>query len=1308
MKWFIQISLLLIVVAACTKQEVPRFKSEINQTEIDRIQLQSCLGFRPYDHQFSHANILKLFDCTKWSKEFPRIYESLSNTNPNDWNNVFGPIDDQLFNNIEGRKKFLGILKDLDRKNAIKDFGTLGKHFFSSPIVKILSDGKNQSSLKNIIKIFNLPEIQRNKIANFSKTFTRAIGKTEKSLKSDFAPVLKNKNVGHLKIWIYDYLAKKYLKGELNEDLQVLGELFNKNSKHFWFHSWLRDPSVNRNVFADIFNYSSLKANGVTKDVRYLQQSIIKGLECQQKNQTHKVDVKPEITDIVEFIKNSSQTTFFEKQLDHKAKLSIFSNFCEKIYIDNQEQSEFIPVYERLFDQVQDFFLVRSQYEWIRGLHRATSITQNPFYFIEFMSGNFYSKIEDVIIQLENDDQNSLTPPIYDFFKNIPLSEYDNIHDFFNLLQDPELKSILDQVIGLWIQLSDTEKELLNGLFEALLEKDMHLFDLSNFANRLFDTFPTLITELKKDYKTEQTTSFLANSLQIIASQFNDNDVLNELSDFFGEKHMVRVIHALTYGLNDTPTMALEDQNVEEIYSSFVLNEDEQKIKSYAKCIQDIRALEKKDHSYYQLISAYPQSCMQISDGAITHKLFIWFKSIDLIYSQQYGDQYVLFDQNGLLKNESLTQVLNLILVSNEVYLTNNKNLSLHDFIGDIKDELLVKENYKILDSIFHLLGSFYNENSLQVEKYYSHLVNNLVNKKDIEIKNFLKPLSSYLVDAKSIKLVTDEGRFKESCKDLNANLGVNPCLSQTELKQGIHNLWKYLFTNFDGAKPMAEELVALLHPDGGIKIPFFSRKSLKYSISLEEIVRFFHHMSLNNDLRTVTYKTKNSQTTSEENTLAQLEVVIRDISFLNNFYGAYFKNTVAAAKNYKQKVSSLKKEVGMMEKSGGTFRKLKIFPEETEWKLFNIIQTYDSLIHVDDEFTLGKKSYRYGPMMQSILALVTQSSDPDVQKFTAFWFPNTEFGNRHQGRFLTQFVNLSGMRHLSQYIHNRMGNDIEKAILEKQFRTLNNLPSRFSLNKLQEKIRFVAENYAKDDSDVFYEINNDLIDWISSLSYSELRIAENVLVNSLLLLSDSKEEKLDHFLPLVDKFFEIYRPIKKYWPKERKLIDLLKDLNPFLESLLRKNEVDEGSRVWWNQALTISNVLILEHNGLGLDLLTKAFKVNTKEMMSDVFNIVDQFKKLNSDWSLEKTKKFDQTYRSFLSHTHLEFSGIKNWLSGTVTQPNHKLELLRLSHFLSQTINYEGQSKSRLYVVIDQLFNKERANLEMLLNTANASFSFK
>ena len=1308
MKWFIQRVFILLILAACSKQDLPRFKSEINQTEVDRVQLQSCLGFKPYDHQFSHENTIKLFNCTKWFKEFPHIYQSLLKINPVEWNSLFSPLDNELFNNVEGRKKLLSILKDLDKKNAINDLGLLGNKVFSSPLVNILSEKSNQESLKKILNVFNLPQEKRNKIFNFTKSTVHAIGKSEKSLKADLAPVFKNTHIRSAKLWLYEYMAQKYLKGELSQDLKVLGELFNKNSDKFWFYSWVQDPAVNRDVFAEIFNYSSLKAAGVTKDVKYLKKSLTKGVLCQEKTQQHIVDVKPEVKDIVEFLKKSSQTSFFEKQLDHKAKLSIFSNFCEKIFIDNEEQTQFIPVYERLFDHVEDFFLSKPQYEWIRGLHRATSVSGNPFYFIDFMAGDFYSKIEEVLVTLDQDNQNTLTAPIYDLFKGIPLSDYETIYQFLNMVDDPEIKPIVDEFLKLWLPLSDTEKDSLNDILESLLEKDIHTFEVLNLGNRLVEKFPNLMNQLKIDYKTKENSELLTVTIQSIATQLNDEDVLEELSYFFGEKHMARVIKALTYGLNDSPEDVVDVQAAEEIYVPYIVTEDEQKIKAYTTCIQDIRSLEKKGLSYYQLIAAYPASCMQIQDGAITHKLFTWFKSIDLVYSEQYGDQYVLFDEDGFLKNESLSQVLNLILVSNEVYLQNNKDLTLHDFVGDLKDELLVKENYKIFDSLFHILGKLYERDSVLLERYYKGLITSLINKNDHDIKSFLKPLSSYLVDAKKSVYTFEDGSNKETCKDLNPNLGVNPCLSQAELKKGMKQLWKILFTKFDGAKPMAEELVSLLHPQGGVQIPFSGKKSLKYSISLEEIVRFFHHMSSSDDMKKIIYRTKNDETTSKENTLAQLEVVIRDISFLNNFYGAYFKNTVAAAKNYKQKVSSLKKEVGMMEKSGGAFRKMKIFPEETEWKLFNITQTYDSLIHVDDEFKLGNKTYQYGPMMQSILALVTESSSPDVQKFTAFWFPNTEFGDRHQGRFLTQFVNMSGMRHLSQYIHNRMGTNIQKAINEKQFQKLNNLPARFTLSKLQEKIRFVADKYAKNDSDVFYEVNDDLINWISSLNYGELRLAENVLVNTMLLFSDSKEEKLDKYLPLVDTFFELYRPIKKYWPTNRKVIDLLKDINPFIESMVNRNEVDQSARVWWNQALSFADTLLLVDNNLGLNLMVQSFLSEPKILMLDIFNLVDQLKNLNNDWSLEKTQKFDQTYSLFMSNSHLEFSGIKNWLAGSLTNPSHKLELIRLFHFLSQTIKYEDQPRTRLYVVIDQLFNKESATFEALLQTASASFSFK
>jgi cellobiose-specific phosphotransferase system component IIA len=53
-------------------------------------------------------------------------------------------------------------------------------------------------------------------------------------------------------------------------------------------------------------------------------------------------------------------------------------------------------------------------------------------------------------------------------------------------------------------------------------------------------------------------------------------------------------------------------------------------------------------------------------------------------------------------------------------------------------------------------------------------------------------------------------------------------------------------------------------------------------------------------------------------------------------------------------------------------------------------------------------------------------------------------------------------------------------------------------------------------------------------------------------------------------------------------------------------------------------------------------------------------------------------------------------------------MELLRLSAFLTQTISYEGQKRTRFYVALDQLLNKESQALEELLHTASSVFSFK
>ncbi|MFZ4713017.1 MAG: hypothetical protein ACOYL6_04880 [Bacteriovoracaceae bacterium] len=1307
-KWFLTF-IIFVFLVACSKQELPQFTSEIKQTEQDLAQLQSCLGFRPYDHQLSHQGTLKLFECNKWHLQFPNLYKALTEIKVSDWDYIMSPIDDAFFNDLEGRKKFLGLLKDLDQKKSIDNLGSVGRRVFKTALLPLMARTENKEAWGKIVKVLGLPQEKRNILFNFSQALVSTIGKSETSLKKNLYPVFKLPGIQPHKDWLYDFLAKRYRAGNLNQDLAVFGEFFNQKAQPFWFYSWVKDPTSSSEIFQKIFVYSVFQAPNVKDDVRFLQKTLRTGLNCNQQNQKNYVDVKPEIASIVEFLKTSTRADFFEKQLDHKAKLSIFSNFCTSIDIDGTENKQFIPVFERLFDTVEDFFQERHQYDWIKGLHQASSVSGNPFYFVDFLAGTFFEKVENISRYLNDEDTETLFPAIFDLFKNVPLKDYPAVYQFMKSLDDPEIKEIISEWMGFWLTLSSEERLAFYDLMEIYLAPEFHTYDVLSNYTKTFVLFPNLTNNLKKSYFDENgNEEKLVLALQHLASKLSQKDVMTELSEFYSEKHMGKVIRALTYGLNDAPTIQVSSQEEEDVFVPFVINEDEKRIKTYATCIDDIRNLEKKGMAYYELIASYPISCMKINDGAITHKLFIWFKTIDTIYAQNYGDQYVLFDRNGILKNESLSQILNAMLVINEAYLQSNRGLTLHDMMGDLKTEILEKENYLVIEPVLRMLGHFYASEHVNLKRFYQTMISKVTKVSDQEIKKFLTPMSQYVVDLKNHESILETNVGKKDCRDLNPNLGVNPCLNTKEIKQGMRKLWSFVFKRYDGAAPMLEELAAMLHPAGGMEIPYPSIKGVKHTITLEEIVRFFHHMSMENDKRTFVYKTENSESKVSVDTLSQLEVVIRDIGFLNDFYGAYFKNTVASAKVYKTQVEKLKSQVNLMESSGDFLRRTKVFPLETKWKLSNIKESYNSLIHVDDEFPLGNKSYKYGPMMQSILALVTKTSAPDVQNFTAFWFPNDKFGLRHQGRFLTEFVNISGMRHISQFLENRFGQDVEKAINIESFKRINAIPARFHLEKLQATLRILADKYAKNENDVFYEMSDDLVEWVATLSYGELRIVEGALINTALLLSYNDSDSLDSVLDVLEVFFELYRPLKASWPKEKKVFEVVQDIATFLEVAVKRVNNSPNEQKWINQVFNVLKSMTLDNNKAGLEILVQSVKSNPSVWIQDVLDFVTQAKKLGSSWNLSQARQFNQTFTMLLGHPHLDFSGLKSWLLGTTIDPKHDLELLRLSHFLTQTLNYEGQKRTRFYVAIDELLNKEGQTLETLLKTASSVFSFK
>lgn len=1301
---FFSLFISLFMLLACTKQEAPMLKSEVKYTQSDIAQLKACQEFRPYDHQLSHEMTLKMFECNKWDKQFPELYEAINKTPTATWAHIFSPIDEKLFQDEIGRKKFIGIFKKLESEQGLNDLGKIGTSFFKSPLVKIIADESFKEDIKDLLKILKLSPEKRLAFFKFFQAFNQNLKKNDQVIKKNLHPFLTEKVYGEVRLWMADYLAKRYTDNNLDQDLEFISQLLNPKLNEAWFYRWIKSDYVDHQSFTDIFEYPVLKRPEVHNDALYARQILNKGFVCKNNNNGMDFNINSEIKTIINVLTTKNQEVFFERQVDHKNKILFFENVCDQIEVNQQVDKEFLPTFKRLFVNINEFFDNEMNYIFTQGFHKTARFTKNDYYYLDFISGDFFGKVNDLTRLLSTQKQEGFYEMLYHLLKDNNAAEFSSLSEAFRLVgTDEDVKAILRGYARMWLKLSRDEKRQLAETFDVFFSPEVksHLI-LESYLN-FFAEFPTFIDHLNLSLNdTNVKGEKLYQSLNLMAKSFAKDEVLADLQRYFGEDHMMKVVHAILNGFSTSetsPFIAVSNQ-IDEVFIPFVPTQNYRFIESYKVCIADLMKLTDRNVDYYAMMGLYPESCKNLDHGPITHDLFVWYGKINQNYQATYGPGSVLFDRDGLLSKNALQQIIVAVVELGRAYKQVYPDRDLGDFVEGIYQVIIERKNTAFFETILKMGGEYYQNLTPRSETNFKNILKKLIATEDDKIKNFVTPIGSYLKDFKAFTVPERKLHSKNDCRDLNPSLGYNPCVSRHEVKAGVRRLVQILTRRFEGSPGLLEETVALLHPEGGIEIPYpEKKKSKKHVVSIEEIVRFFYHNQSSSDLRPMEYSTPEGTKTYMVDNVSSIEVVIRDIAFLNNFYGAFFMNTVASAKDYQDKVRKLESQVKLMVNSGGILRKTKIYPEETAWLLKNVKSSYYGLIHVADQFKLGSEFYSYDDMMQAILATVVKTSHPDVQKYTAFWLPNTKFGNLHNGEFLTQFVKLSGMRNLGLYLKSRLGNDPEKIFANKNFRRFTvDLPKRVHLKTLQETLRYITDHYAKDDNDVLYEALDDLLDWTDGLNEKEISKLEDFIVNFGLLITHSDDQNVDQWVSAFKDIFKVYRPLKNAWPSQLKVITLVEKANSFFEFLLNKIENGSDEKVWYNQLVSILKSLIIEQPGQVDEVLAMVAK-------KPIFwvNSLDSFmiglEKFYQSLTVEDLENFDQLLHNLLSSKEMNFTGLKFWLEQTTKEGKHHLEILKLMDFLSKTIRYENQETTNFKLMIEEFLGKEGDDLAELLN---------
>ena len=274
------------------------------QQEIER--LEACSQVSINKGVQLHQNVLMLFKCTKWSDEFPSMYQAIKRVQGSSWNHFMAPIDKEFVENLARRDKVFKNIRELDSKKGLDDLSRVlvalnETNFFDSvktmlkcvdnPSEEVCQDRlaniPTKRSLKNIIRLVDTPPETIDRASMVVKSLTQAISATdEEKLRVEVNKFKTDPLFIALRLKLVDAMADKVKKGLGQEDREFLPKVLltgNKNGQP-WIYGWLNDVKMSREKFRDLVEYPILANPIFVGEIKGLKLAYDEGFNCTIKN----------------------------------------------------------------------------------------------------------------------------------------------------------------------------------------------------------------------------------------------------------------------------------------------------------------------------------------------------------------------------------------------------------------------------------------------------------------------------------------------------------------------------------------------------------------------------------------------------------------------------------------------------------------------------------------------------------------------------------------------------------------------------------------------------------------------------------------------------------------------------------------------------------------------------------------------------------------------------------------------------------------------------------------------------------------
>ncbi|MGK0366982.1 MAG: hypothetical protein ACI9QD_000115 [Thermoproteota archaeon] len=1288
-------STLFLVLFSCV-EEKSDFKSEVVHNRYFQKQKKACSKLDLYNNPMNKVNFINMFKCFNWDISYKKLFKAVNEFSEADWDFISEPLNDSFFGTPQRRDDFMNSVAILKEDNGFENLDNFIKVIFKNDnLISLAKEltSENSVTFDDIVQAIVNSKVKQSEVKDAFSGIDSYL-KASELFKEDFSLSYKALRMlpgfDNTQVEFFDETLKFFSKDTASDYYYIFRNFLDLGNETYWFKNLFRMQSFTRDELDTLLTIPNQTYPNVFRDVKLINIAYEYGLTCPgNKRWEYNFDLKTEVNAKVGKLINGDYFEVADSLVDAKMKLSLFSTFCSPV-VNNYPgiQPDFISSVGKVHSTLQNLIRKDHNFYLFSGFHQAFSVKDdNKTYgnFLSFLSSDYLVKFQSVI-DLIFDTDNDFIKNSHDVISAFDDKFHTSISRLLKSVFEDNSNSSIKNVARIWLGLSKEKKRTILNLIDYQFDKSLNLHQIMKYYGYFLDIDENLISNIiEKLFKDEDKTKKSLKIYNQLLNKFSDKEVLTELGQFLSKDSLLRLFELFSNGVN----IEIEEQVALELeHTNFVLAKKSSDISNCLNLISD----EVVDGvGFYELLATLPSECSKFETTNMVVNVTSWLSESNKTFASLYGTN--LIDEVSVLSPEMINIYLSAIVgLRNTFYDEGLIEVSLSEKVDSINEVLFDKGGDRILDPMAFLS----NEVAKDRKFFYSFL--------DTVLKD--ETLHSRTNITRQIDLIslTENVKFTPSkeikCSDLNLGItaAIN-CPSVSKIKKNIIKALNVAAAKTDAKMQFLEGVINVIHPDEGIILPTRRKPKHQWKVNLDfkEIVKTFVDFSDPITARKTDYHFKNEKITPALTTLGRIETLVNDISFSNNFYGAYFENTVANAKNYQKKISKLEGKVGLIKNLGGSLRALKQIPKSTKWLLKNVESNYSGLIEAGENIH-GRNHAR---TLQAILGLVSATSKKKSQKYNPYKFTTPKNANGHKGQILIQLTEMRGLSHFAEFTKRKINNNLAN-LDTKQFTSINDkFMNRFTSKKLKTKLRRVFDLYLSTNDRTLEVLVNKMIDFISTSSSSDIDKLESVIWNVMYIVSESFEkyegdlmlEDAESIVGLLGGFVEKSKLTKV---EISQFIDFTYKLTEVLKDKITEKEYRDSARA-------IIKLLTGNYNGKSIVSLFSN-DVDKSTLIDNVDEFVLGLLNIKAQISKDDFYKVIRAVGSFIKSEQFDSAKIYLWLQYH-TKNNDAKYLVNLVEFLS--LHNNETNHSNLHSTFSHLFKIGSENLKKFFDELSESVTF-